>query len=218
MTKTQSLNKIKAIIWDWNGTLLNDLEQSIHSMNQMLEKRNYPLLEKNKYKEIFTFPVKDYYIRAGVNFKEYEWDVVAMEFIDNYRSNVAKSRVHDGVGEVLKFLAGKNMRQFILSAMQQEFLTETIRQRLDAGVFEDIVGLNNHYAHTKLENAFLLIEKIGLPKNEILMFGDTLHDFEVAEAVGISCILFSGGHQSRKRLMASGALVIDNLAEIKNLF
>lgn len=218
MTKAASFKNIKAIIWDWNGTLLDDLEPSILSMNQMLVKRNIPVLKTKVYKEIFTFPVKDYYLKAGVNFEDFEWDVVAMEFIENYRKNVVTSVVHEGVGEILDYLAGKNIRQFILSAMQQEFLSETIEQRLDAGFFEEIVGLNNHYAHTKVENAVLLVEKIALPKSEILMVGDTLHDFEVAEAAGIACILFSGGHQSRKRLEGSGALVIDHLAEIKDLF
>ncbi len=218
MTKHFLMKNIKALIWDWNGTLLNDLEQSILSMNQMLEKRSYPLLETKKYKEIFTFPVKDYYVKAGVNFEDHEWDEVAMEFINNYRNNIFNASLHEGVGEVLRFLNTSNIRQFILSAMQQDFLAETISQRLDAELFEEIVGLNNHYAHTKLENAILLIEKIGLPKNEIVMVGDTLHDFEVAKAAGVECILFSGGHYSRKRLEQSGIHVIDGLAEIKEMF
>jgi len=78
--------------------------------------------------------------------------------------------------------------------------------------------LNNHYAHTKLENAMLLVEKIGLPKNEIVMVGDTMHDFEVAKAVGVECVLFSGGHYSRQRLEKSGALVIDKLLMIEEMF
>jgi len=212
------MKNIKAVIWDWNGTLLNDLAQSILSMNQMLEKRNYPHLETEKYKEIFTFPVKDYYIKAGVNFEDHEWDEVAMEFINNYRNNISDAGLHDGVGEVLQFLNTKNIRQFILSAMQQDFLTETVSHLLDTTLFEEIVGLNNHYAHTKLENAMLLVEKIGLPKNEIVMVGDTMHDFEVAKAVGVECVLFSGGHYSRQRLEKSGALVIDKLLMIEEMF
>jgi len=212
------MKNIKAVIWDWNGTLLNDLAQSILSMNQMLEKRNYPHLETEKYKEIFTFPVKDYYIKAGVNFEDHEWDEVAMEFINNYRNNISDAGLHDGVGEVLQFLNTKNIRQFILSAMQQDFLTETVSHLLDTTLFEEIVGLNNHYAHTKLENAILLVEKIGLPKNEIVMVGDTMHDFEVAKAVGVECVLFSGGHYSRQRLEESGMLVIDSLLMIEEMF
>jgi len=212
-----NLKNVKAVIWDWNGTLLDDLLISITSMNQMLDKRNYPLLNTEKYKEIFTFPVKDYYVKAGVNFEEHQWDDVAMEFINNYRKNVAQAEVHPTAVDVLAYLSHRNYRQFILSAMQQEFLSETIRTRIDLDFFEEIVGLNNHYAHTKLENARQLVRKTGLEKNELLMIGDTLHDFEVSQAAGIFCILFSGGHQSRKILQQSGTLIIDDLLDIKKL-
>lgn len=208
---------IQAVLWDWNGTLLHDLEVSIRAMNNMLAKRNIAELTEAHYREIFTFPVKDYYVKAGVNFTAYEWDEVAMEFINNYRNLVQGAKLNPEALETLGFLQQKGIRQFILSAMEQDFLKETIADRLNTTFFEEIVGLNNHYAHTKVENARLLIEKLNLSKSSILMIGDTLHDHEVAETAGIQCILFSGGHQSRKRLEKSGARVIDHLSEIRGL-
>ncbi|MCK4288095.1 MAG: HAD hydrolase-like protein, partial [Bacteroidales bacterium] len=59
---------IKTIIWDWNGTLLNDIDICINSINILLEHRNIENLTKEIYKEIFTFPVKDYYSKAGFDF------------------------------------------------------------------------------------------------------------------------------------------------------
>lgn len=216
-TEKEYLKKIKAIIWDWNGTLLNDLDMSILSMNQMLERRKYPQLTTEKYKEIFTFPVRDYYIKAGVNFTQDQWDEVAMEFINNYRTNVTHTEIHFRATETLNYLNHKNYRQYILSAMQQNFLNETVSEKLGDNIFEEVVGLNNHYAHTKIETARLLVEKINIPKSEIVMIGDTIHDYEVTEAAGINCILFSGGHQSRQRLEQTGALIIDNLQELEGL-
>lgn len=212
-----TLRNVKAVLWDWNGTLLDDMDISIQAMNQMLEKRNYPLLESDRYREIFTFPVREYYLKAGVNFDDHDWDEVAMEFINNYRMTVVAAKVNPEARAILGYLSQKNIRQFILSAMEQAFLTETIVRRLDPKVFEEIVGLNNHYAHTKVENAQSLVKKLGLPPDEIVMIGDTLHDHEVAEAAGIQCILYSGGHQSKERLLASGAMVIDSLSELKNV-
>jgi phosphoglycolate phosphatase len=214
-TNIKDLKKVKAIIWDWNGTLLDDLKISIAAMNQMLEKRNQPLLKKEKYKEIFTFPVRDYYSRAGLHFADEQWDEVAMEFIAGYRATVSGAAVHAQCSDLLRYLALANYRQFVLSAMQHDFLIETIGSRLDLNLFEEIVGLNNHYAHTKVDNAIALVKKTGLDRDEILMIGDTLHDFEVAEAAGIMCILFSGGHHSRARLKTSGTLVIDELDELR---
>ena len=217
-TNEALFRNVKAVLWDWNGTLLDDMEISIQAMNRMLEKRNYPLLEPGRYREIFTFPVREYYLKAGVNFDDHDWDEVAMEFIDNYRMTVVTAKVNPEAQAILDYFSNKKIRQFILSAMEQEFLAETIGRRLDPKVFEEIVGLNNHYAHTKVENAQLLVKKLGLPPDEIVMIGDTLHDYEVAEAAGIRCILYSGGHQSKERLLASGAMLIDSLSELKKLF
>lgn len=208
------LKNLQAIIWDWNGTLLDDLDVCINAMNRMLEKRNYPLLTTERYKEIFTFPVQDYYVKAGFDFSRDVWDTVAMEFIANYRENVHQSVLHDEVNDILQRFKSMGKRQFILSAMQQDFLIETISARLDPSIFETIAGLNDHYAATKVENARLLVHEIGLPKSEIIMIGDTIHDFEVAEEVGIGCILVANGHQARKRLESTGTKIIESIQEL----
>ena len=61
--RTESIN---VILWDWNGTLLDDVEVCIESMNSMLSKRKKPLLTREHYKEIFTFPVIDYYRKQKI--------------------------------------------------------------------------------------------------------------------------------------------------------
>lgn len=211
------LNNTRAILWDWNGTLLDDLEVCISSMNQMLTRRDYPILTHERYKEIFTFPVQDYYVKAGFDFSCDDWDTVAMEFIANYRNSVHQSVLHKEVTDLLAHFKSAGIRQFILSAMQQEFLMETISARLDPSIFEVIAGLNDHYAATKVENARLLVHEIGLPKSQIIMIGDTVHDFEVAEEAGIGCILVANGHQARERLESTGTGVVLNLAELQKL-
>jgi len=135
-------NNVQAIIWDWNGTLLNDLDVCINAMNRMLKKRNYPLLTEARYKEIFTFPVQDYYVEAGFDFSRDDWETVAAEFIANYRKNIHQSVLHDEVNDILQRFRSMGKRQFILSAMQQDFLMETISARLDPSIFEVIAGLN----------------------------------------------------------------------------
>jgi len=213
-----NFKNIQSLIWDWNGTLLNDVEISILSMNQMLEKRAYPLLTVEKYLSIFTFPVQDYYVKAGVDFDEHEWDTVAMEFISNYRTNVVHASLHGEVKNILTFYQEKGVRQFILSAMEQAFLEETVFSSGINKIFEKVVGLNNHYAATKEDSARLLIADIGMDRDKICMIGDTIHDFEVAELVGIRCVLVSHGHQSFERLKETGTTVVKDFQELKRLF
>ena len=59
----------RTIIWDWNGTLLDDVDISIAATNMLLEERGLPLLDKKRYQEVFDFPVKDYYARIGFGLK-----------------------------------------------------------------------------------------------------------------------------------------------------
>ena len=214
MLNGSNFKNIEAVIFDWNGTLLDDVEVSILAMNRMLGHRDYPLLDKEKYKSIFTFPVKDYYSAAGVCFETHDWKTVAMEFIANYRESVPQSGLHASVMTVLKFFKSRQIRQFILSAMEQDFLEETIRLRKIEVYFEQIVGLNNHYAATKTETAQLLVKEINLPLHKICMVGDTIHDFEVARDAGISCILVADGHQSRARLETTGCLMVSTLEDL----
>jgi phosphoglycolate phosphatase-like HAD superfamily hydrolase len=45
----------------------------------------------------------------------------------------------------------------------------------------------------------------------VLLVGDTAHDAEVARELGVDVVLVAGGHQSRKRLEATGELVVDGI-------
>lgn len=51
---------------------------------------------------------------------------------------------------------------------------------------------------------------------KVLMVGDTLHDLEVANAMGIKCVLVAQGHTSYTRLRDTGAFVFNDLFEFKS--
>jgi len=63
------MDRIGGIIWDWNGTLLNDIQLCVQTINEMLDKRNLPLLSVNDYKDVFSFPVKNYYQKIGFDLR-----------------------------------------------------------------------------------------------------------------------------------------------------
>ncbi|MCB0807206.1 MAG: HAD family hydrolase [Bacteroidales bacterium] len=204
------------ILWDWNGTLLNDMHICIDCINQLLTFRNLPVLQPEKYREIFTFPVRDYYVTAGFDFSDEPFDKVAIQFIDQYRVKLPEAALFPEVKKVLEKLRSDGYRQFIVSAMEQDFLEETVQHHGIDRYFEEIHGIRNHYADGKFESAIDLIRSQHLDKNNTLFIGDTLHDYEVAEKAGIRCVLISHGHQSRNRLLKAGVPVIDKLEEIYN--
>ena len=57
--------RYKHIIWDWNGTLLDDTWLCVEGINQALIKRNLTPISEDRYREVFTFPVRDYYKKLG---------------------------------------------------------------------------------------------------------------------------------------------------------
>lgn len=202
------------IIWDWNGTLLNDLSLCIASINQLLRKRELPLLDKKLYQEVFSFPVKDYYSAIGFDFSTEDFSVPAHEFIDLYEAGVENCLLHSSAEQVLSYFRHKGCRQFVLSAMHQDMLNRTLKMNNIFDFFDGVAGLEDHYAVSKEERGKGLMDAYNLQKMNTWLIGDTNHDYEVATALGVGCILIADGHQSAQRLKKTGAIVLNNLGEI----
>lgn len=206
--------KVKTIIWDWNGTLLDDVDTCVASMNAMLRQRDLKELDHERYRQIFTFPVRDYYEICGYDFEKESWDIMAHDFMDRYFHNVTKAGLHDNVVETLKKLKQYGYRQIVLSAMEKNSLSNLISTYGISDFFDHIAGISDHYAHSKVDVAKHLLAKLEISANDIMIIGDTLHDYEVAQELACRCILVSHGHQSKQRLLASGAVVVDTLKEV----
>ncbi|MDD2381116.1 MAG: HAD hydrolase-like protein [Mariniphaga sp.] len=199
------------IIWDWNGTLLDDLKLCLESINSLLNRRNLPLLNQHAYQQVFSFPVKDYYAAIGFDFSREDFSTPAQEFIDLYNSGVKECGLQSAAIDILSFFKKEGARQFILSAMQQDMLISTLKHNNILHFFEGIAGLNDHYATSKIDRGIELINAYRINRNNTWMLGDTIHDFEVSEALNIRCILIANGHQSHHRLTKTGAIVVDDL-------
>ncbi|MCX6285801.1 MAG: HAD family hydrolase [Bacteroidetes bacterium] len=204
----------KHIIWDWNGTLLDDAWLCVEVMNGMLEKRELPKVSLDFYRSVFTFPVRDYYEKLGYDFTMESFEEVGMAFMVLYNQRQKECRLHPEVVNVLETFKQRGFGQSILSAREQnELLAETI----DLGVnhyFDKIYGLDDHYAHGKTEVGLRLISDLGLPASSLLFIGDTRHDAEVACGIGIDCILIPNGHHSEERLRACSFPLIGSLNEL----
>ena len=206
------------IIWDWNGTLLNDLGLCIDSINALLKKRSLKLLDHSSYKEVFSFPVKNYYEIIGFDFTKEDFEIPAKEFIDLYDSSVKNCPLHFSAVEILEFFRQKKYPQFVLSAMKQPMLEKTLKHNGIFPFFEGVAGLSDHYAVSKVERGKELLNEFNIDVQNTWMIGDTDHDFEVARELGIRCILVADGHQSEERLKETGAEVVSSLSELKEKF
>ena len=205
---------MKSIIWDWNGTLLNDIELCIKSINILLKNRNIPEINTKTYREVFSFPVKDYYETIGFDFEKEDFSVPAHQFIDLYNEGFDSCVLQKSALETLTYFREKGIRQFVLSAMEHRMLEKTLKLKGIANFFEGISGLDDHYAVSKIELGKQLITDFKIDTENVWLIGDTIHDFEVASELGIKCILIADGHQSRERLTQTGGIVIDDLNQL----
>ena len=208
------LSDYKHIIWDWNGTLLDDAWLCVDVMNGMLKKRGLPTVSLEFYRSVFTFPVRDYYEKLGYDFEKEAFEKVGMEFMDLYNQRQKECNLHPEVPEVLEAFKRHRFTQSILSAREQN---ELRAETLEHGVmqyFDRIYGLDDHYAHGKTDVGLKLITDLGLPLSSLLFIGDTRHDAEVACEIGIDCLLVPNGHHSEERLSACSFPLIGNLNQL----
>ena len=186
-------------------------------MNVILSKRNIPNLTLKRYCEIFTFPVKDYYQKAGFDFQKEDFEKPAMEFIALYYQQLHKVQLFSCVPNVLTSFQEKGLRQLVLSAMEHEQLVNSLKSKGIFSFFDKVSGLTDHYAHSKVEIGQMLLADEEFEKEEMLLIGDTLHDLEVAKELGIDCVLVARGHQSKERLRKETEWVFDQLSEVAEL-
>ena len=210
------MKNYKHIIWDWNGTLLNDVDYSKNIINRILDKNDLPKLSLQRYREIFTFPVQDYYITAGLDFSKTSFEVLGKDFIDDYESKKLTCSLYDNAVEILSLIHEKGITQSMLSAYLHENLVKILDHYSLTKYFDYINGLDNIYAGSKVHLGLKLIEEINLPGKEVLFIGDTLHDADVAKAMGVDCVLIANGHQVKDRLISGHNKVFNDLTDLKN--
>ncbi|MBA7579330.1 Phosphoglycolate phosphatase [subsurface metagenome] len=206
--------KERVILWDWNGTLLDDTKVCLTTMNSMLRKRNIPTINLKRYKEVFSFPVVEYYQKIGFDFKIESFENLSIEFINAYTSDLHSAPLVPHTEQVLKVFSRLGKENVIISAMKQDRLTLSVMEKGLNEYFKDILGIRDIYAASKISLALEYVKNRGLNASEIVLIGDTDHDFEVSSEIGCKCILIADGHQSKERLRATGAYVILTLTEL----
>lgn len=203
--------KIKHIIWDWNGTLFNDVELCKDIMNNLLRRFDLPLLSIEKYKEVFTFPVEDYYKKAGLDLNITSFEVLGKDFMDEYEKRKFECSLFPDVILALNYFSQKGITQSILSAYYHQTLLEIVEHYKISTYFEKLAGLDNIYAGGKFEIGKRLIAELPYRKDEIVLIGDTMHDKDVADELGIKAIIIASGHQDEARLKKLNAVVYPDM-------
>ena len=202
------------LIWDFNGTILDDVQHGISCTNTMLADRGLPVIPSvDAYREVFGFPIDEYYRRLGFDFEKEAYDtVLAPQWVAMYLEGEPACPTMEGAVETIRAVKAMGVSQILLSATEIDMLTTQLERLGILGEFDEVIGLDNIHARSKKAQAMAWKERH--PDACPLFIGDTLHDADVAEAVGGDCILFCGGHQSRGRLSERVFPVVSDIREI----
>ena len=207
--------KYTHLMWDFNGTIFDDAQAGIDAVNKMLSERGLPIIEsRERYKEIFDFPIEDYYKGLGFDFDREPYEYLAPIWVDLYNKNAEHADLCPGVRETMERVREMGVEQSVLSACELGMLQRYLKKLGVEGYLSEVMGLDNIHARSKLALAYDWIEKNKGAR--VLMIGETTHDFETAEALGADCVLYAGGHQCREKLERCGCPVIDSIGEIIN--
>ena len=206
------------LVWDFNGTILDDIQLGIDCVNVMLKKRNLPTLDSvEAYRAIMRFPVIDYYKDLGFNMEEEDYyQILAPEWVAMYLAGEPNCGMMDGVMEVLEAAKTAGVKQMVISATKTDQLLAQLDRLGIRGYFDEILGLDNFYAASK--TALAEAWRKEHPEAVVLSVGDTDHDGDLADVLGADCLLYTGGHQSKERLMTRNKTLIDHIGEVKTYF
>lgn len=206
---------MKYVIFDFNGTVLDDTDVCIKIENESIKKYlpDRKPLTKDEYLRSFCFPVKKYYEKIGYKFDTYTYEQVSVDWYNMYEANKSEYKLHDGVVDLLNKNIEKGYKNILLSVSPLNKLRTQIKELNIEHLFDEVLGINDIYANSKLQIGLNWI-KDKIPK-ECIMIGDTTHDYEVATAMGVECVLVANGHQAKEVLLKETNKVIDNIMEVE---
>ena len=202
---------MRHILWDWNGTLLDDTAAALATLNQMITARGGKTIGMDFYRDHFAFPVKPFYDTIGITARDdAEWAAIAREYHEVYAAQ--EKRLNRDARAALETVKNSGARQWIISALRQDLLEGDIAEFELGGFFQGLYGTDNLDGASKLERARELLGVLDCPKEDIVLIGDALHDREVAEELSIGCVLCAQGSHAQwrlERVAPTGATLVE---------
>lgn len=203
------------IVWDWNGTLLHDIDAVIGATNASFLEIGLEPITLERYRELYCVPVPLFYKRLmGRLPTEDEWLVMDAVFHKHYGARVDACGLAEGAAELLAARQAEGRTQSLLSLAPHEHLVPLVRRHGIAERFVRIDGRTDSSHAGKAERMVRHLGELGeVEARRIVVIGDALDDAVAAAHVGAQAVLYTGGSHSRGSLEAAGVPVVDSLGE-----
>ncbi|MEU7903064.1 HAD hydrolase-like protein [Actinoplanes sp. NPDC049118] len=200
------------LVWDWNGTLLDDLSLVVSSTNHTFAAVGGRSVDSDEHRRRFRRPVAEFYaeiLERAVDAEEFE--ELDRIFHEAYRVGLTTiSLAADAEAAIRAWPGG----QSLLSMWFHDELVPAVQTYGLAGMFTRIDGRPTEVdGGLKAGHLARHLAEQQVPGDQVVLIGDSLDDAEAAESVGGVCVLYTGGFTDPSRLRASGRPVADTLLE-----
>jgi phosphoglycolate phosphatase-like HAD superfamily hydrolase len=207
---------VKHLVWDWNGTLLDDLKLVVDATNVCLATVGGPVITAEDHRRDFRRPILDYYAHVLARpVDEVEFQLLDDAFHDAYRDRIDEVQLApDALAAMGKWPGTQSLLSMFF---HDELLVEVERHGLSARLVR-VDGLpgtvGGHRKATFLERHLKALE---LDPANVVLIGDSVDDGDAARAVGASAVLYAGGFTDSGLLEATGLPVAYSLLEAVDL-
>ena len=204
---------ICCVIWDFNGTLIDDVQTAVCSVNDTLKKCGLPLTDTEQYRRNMDMPITRYY-EKHFDLSCVSFDFLSREYHQGYERYKHLIKPALGALETVRELHSRGVRQCVVSSFEQGKLLSLLEEFGFLPYIDGVCGAADDICESKVQRGSRWIKAQRIDPKTALAVGDLNHDSELAQAIGCECLLFSGGHQDKKRLQECGCKVIDDLREV----
>lgn len=204
------------IVWDWNGTLFNDLDAIVDATNEIFASYGLPLMDLAGFRSVYTRPIWSCYERLlGRELEQGEWERLDAAFHDSYHRLMERCRLAADARHAIDALTDAGHTQSLLSMWHHDRLTVAVREHGIGEIFRRVDGLRPEEAGgSKAEFMVRHLTRLEVDPSEVIAIGDSVDDAVAARHAGARAILYAGGMQARAELDRFGVPVVERLTEV----
>jgi phosphoglycolate phosphatase-like HAD superfamily hydrolase len=206
------------VVWDWNGTLLDDLEIIVEAVNVGIAVHGLPPIDEDGYRDHFTRPVRAFYDSLfGRLVSDMEWEHLNKSFHDEYHARLHRAKLTEDALSAVARVEELGWTQSLLSMSVHDRLLEAVAAREIADRFALVSGLTGVTGGLKTQHLSIHLEALSAYPGQVVLIGDTPDDVTAARDLGAKAIIYDGGSHHLPVLEAQGAPVAHSLEHAVDL-
>lgn len=210
------MKKYTTIIWDFNGTLVDDVYAALGAVNDMLLRRNQSAITINEYYKAVDTPIWKFYEQVFIPDTITPAEAIA-EFDSGYEKHLKPQPLMSGAVDVLLHFQKVQKHQIVVSASHIDKVSLRLKELEVSQFFSAVLARTDYNAGDKTYLAKQYFEENSISPEDVAVIGDCVADWQMAQSLHCDCILNTKGHQSRREFAVTDAVIIDSLSELKNI-